>query len=117
MITTKLRILLVITSALLFIAVVYFIRRKSLSIKYSLCWMAASLLLFLVGVIPAQIGIVTRLIGFEATSSFVIGVLFVVLFIISFILMVIVSKQKKTIILLIQEISMLKKTVKEVKSN
>lgn len=117
MIAIKLRILLIITSALLFIAAVYFIRKKRLSIKYSLCWIAASLLLLLVGAIPVQIGAVTRLVGFETTSNFVIGLLLVMLFLISFILMLIVSKQKKTIILLIQEISMLKKTVNEVKSN
>lgn len=109
MIAIKLRILLIITSAMLFIATVYFIRKKSMSIKYSLCWIASSILLLLVGAIPAQIGALTRLIGFETTSNFVIGLLLVMLFLVSFILMIIVSKQKKTIILLIQEISMLKK--------
>ncbi|MDE5776818.1 MAG: DUF2304 domain-containing protein [Treponemataceae bacterium] len=117
MIAIKLRILLIITSALFFIMTVYFIRKKRLSIKYSLCWIAASALLLLVGAIPAQIGAVTRLIGFETTSNFVIGLLLIMLFLISFILMLIVSKQKKTITLLIQEISILEKTVKEVKSN
>ena len=70
-------------------------------------------MLFLVGVFPKQIGAVTRLVGFEVASNFVIGILLVILLLISLILTLIVSKQKKTIILLIQEVSILKKTVKD----
>ena len=113
MISINLRILLVIVSVLLLVITLRLIRKGSLPVKYSLFWIGAAAMLLLVGAIPKQIGMVTRLVGFEATSNLVIGVLLVMLLVISLILTLIVSKQKKAIILLVQEISMLKKAVKE----
>ena len=113
MISTNLRILLAVVGIVLLVSTFRLIRKGSLPVKYSLFWIAAAAVLLLVGAVPEQIGKVTRLAGFEATSSLVIGVLLFMLLVISLILTLIVSRQKKIIILLVQEISILKKGVED----
>lgn len=113
MISINLRILLVVFSFLLSVFTILLIRNGSLPVKYSLFWIMSAIMILLMGVFPKQIGAVTRLVGFEVASNFVTGVLLVILLLISLILTLIVSKQKKTLILLIQEVSILKKTVKD----
>ena len=113
MISINLRILLAVVSFLFLVFTILLIRNGRLPVKYSLFWIMSAVLLLLVGLFPKQIGVVTSLVGFKVASNFVIGVLLVMLLFISLILTLIVSKQKKTIILLIQEVSILKKTVKD----
>ena len=113
MINLNLRILLMIVGTLIFVSVLKFIRNGKLPIKYSLFWIAAAVLIFLVGAVPKLIGKLTGLIGFETTSNFVIGVILSILLVISLILTIIVSKRNNQIKLLIQEVSLLKKKVKE----
>ena len=113
----NLRILLMIFGALMVLITLNLIRKSKLSIKYSLIWFLSGLLIILVGAIPKQIGILVNFIGFSATSSFVIGVFLTLLLVISLILTLIVTKQKSKIDLLIQEISLLKKEVKDLNAN
>ncbi len=114
MITLSLRILLIIISLLLSATTLSLVRAGKIPIRYSLPWFFSSSILFLVGLIPNKIWILTHLIGFETTSNMVIGVILCILLFISLVMTMIVSQQHKTIILLIQEISLLKKYVDEI---
>ncbi len=109
MISTNLRVLLMIVGMLLLFGVLKFLREGVLPVKYSLFWILSAFLIFFVGAVPESIGKLTILVGFETTSNFIVGVILFMLLLISLILTIIVSKQKKQIILLIQEISLLKK--------
>lgn len=104
----NLRILLIVSSLLLFFIVCKLISKRKLPIKYSLFWFFSSFILFVVGLVPKFVGIFTGLIGFETTSNMVIGILIGVLFMLTLLLTIIISNQKKQIVLLIQEISILK---------
>lgn len=115
MISLNLRILLIIAGLLIFGGVLRFVRKGILPVKYSLFWILSAFLIFLVGAVPDLIGKLTVIVGFETTSNFVVGIILFILLIISLILTIIVSKQKKQIILLIQEVSMLKKEMSECK--
>jgi len=117
MISINLRILLIVFGAIMIFITLNLIRKRKLSIKYSLIWFLSGLLIILVGAIPKQIGFLVNYIGFSATSSFVIGVFLTLLLVISLILTLIVTKQKSKIDLLIQEVSLLKKEIKDLNSD
>ncbi|BDC96138.1 DUF2304 domain-containing protein [Treponema saccharophilum] len=115
MISINLRILLIIVSVIISVISLKLIRKGSLSVKYALFWLSAALILLLVGLIPNQIGLLTKFVGFEATSNFVTGVLLLILLAICLMLTLVVSKLRKSITLLVQELSMLKKVVDDEK--
>ncbi len=108
-----LRIFLIIFSLFLALLVFKLINSRKLPIKYSLFWLFASSLIFLVGLIPDFINIFTSFIGFQTTSNLVIGIILGIVLIITLLLTLIISEQKKRITLLIQEVSLLKKEKKK----
>lgn len=114
MISFSLRVLLIVISLLLVTSTLHLVRAGMIPVRYSLSWIVSSAVLFFVGLIPNKIWLLTHLIGFETTSNMVIGVILFILLIVSLFMTMIVSQQHKTIILLIQEISLLKKTVDEI---
>lgn len=109
----NLRIFLIIFSIVLMLLILRLISNKKIPIKYSLFWLIASILIFLVGLIPDFIGFFTRIIGFETTSNLVIGIILGVLLVITLLLTIIVSEHKKKINLLIQELSIIKGKINE----
>ena len=115
MISTSLRILLVLVAASLAVVTLRLVRNGRLPVRYSLPWLLASFILLLVGAVPEWIGIFTMLVGFETTSNLVIGIILAILLAMSLILTVIVSKQHKTIVVLVQELSLLRKSVDDMR--
>ncbi len=110
-----LRFILIFFSISLILIIMQLIRKDYLPIKYSLFWFSASLLIFLVGLVPDFIGMITSMMGFETTSNMVIGIILGIILFITLLLTIIISRQKKTIQLLIQEVSILKNKIDEEK--
>ena len=109
----NLRILLVIFALVLIIIILRLVSKNKIPIKYSLLWLTASLIIFLVGAVPDFINIFTKLIGFETTSNLVVGVILGILLCITLLLTIIISDQKRKIKLLIQEVSIIKGKINE----
>lgn len=109
----NLRILLVIFAIFLIFAILNFVSKNKIPIKYSLFWIVAAIIILLVGAVPDFINIFTKLIGFQTTSNLVVGIILTLLLIITLILTIIIADQKKKIKLLIQEVSILKKEVEK----
>lgn len=110
-----LRIFLIIFALLLIVLILKLINSRKLPIKYSLFWLFAAILIFLVGIIPNFINVFTSLIGFQTTSNLVIGIILVIVLIITLLLTLIISEQKQRIILLMQEVSLLKNKIKDLR--
>ena len=83
------------------------IRKEKISVRYSLFWLFSTFVILLVGLFPDIILYFNNFLGFEVMSNFVIGLLISLLLLITFILTIIVTKQKNQIKILIQEISLL----------
>lgn len=111
----NLRIAVICYAMLLLLITISILRRGRMPEKYSLIWLALSLLIFLVGLVPNFVSVISEVIGFEAMSNMVIAIILVLLTFISIVLTIIVSGQKKKATLLIQEVSTLKKEVNELK--
>ena len=104
----SLAIALVIFAVIWFIAIIYAVRREKISIRYSMIWFFAALMMLIVGAFPGIMDWVNSFFHFATISNLVIGVLITLLMIITFVLTLFVTKQKKQIDSLIQDVSILK---------
>lgn len=109
----NLSLALIAVSILLFILTVYYLRKGAIPLKYSLVWLGASIVLLCCAFLPEWLINITKLLGFQTTSNLIIGILFILLFIICLVLTIVVSSQSKKIVLLIQEVSMLKERMND----
>lgn len=108
----NLSVALIIVAALLLVLTVYYLRKGSIPLKYSLVWFGVAIVLLCCAFLPDWLIDATKLLGFQTTSNLIIGVLFVLVFVICLVLTIVVSSQNKKITLLVQEISLLKSKVK-----
>ena len=105
--------------ALIFIVLVFIllilksIRRKKMNITFSLFWLVIGCLLILAVIVPNLIETISKALGFETPSNMLFCITIFVAFYLIFNLMVIASGEYKKNTLLIQEISLLKKSVSE----
>lgn len=106
--SSNLIISLIIFAVLWFLIIWYCIKTEKISIKYSIIWFAAAIILFLVGAIPALLESISHFFGFLTISNLVIGIILSLLMIITLVLTTIVATQKNQIKMLIQEVSILK---------
>lgn len=107
-------VLTVIFTGLLILIVTFTLLKKGkIPVKFSLLWFFISLILILVGLAPNIIVAMANLIGFKTISNLLVGILVLMLIFITMALTIIVSGQKSRIILLTQEISILKKNLEK----
>ena len=104
----NLRIAISIIAIILILMTLVSVKKEKMPVKYSLIWLLSGFIILFVGLVPSTITIISNLLGFENMSNMVIGLFIFILLLITMALTIIVSKQKKIITLLIQEISMLK---------
>lgn len=81
--------------------------------KYSLIWLSISFIILLVGLVPNFVTDISKLFGFEVMSNMIIAIILVLMVSITMALTVMIAGQKKKTTLLIQELSILQKEVKD----
>lgn len=97
----------------LLLIILYLLRRGRIPVKYALIWILASILIILVPIIPNLMESISNFLGFELLSNMVLCLFIVMLIFMTIILTVMMAGQKKKTILLIQELSILKKEVED----
>lgn len=107
----NLRYGLLLVGIFLVIVVLIILRKGRMPIKYALIWLAPAIIIILLAIIPEMFLTVANIFGFEAISSLVVGVLFLVLIFIIMAMTVIIAGINTKIIMLIQEVSILKKEI------
>lgn len=108
-------VFLIVFSTVWFVIILRSLKKGKISVKYSLIWFLMALVIFLVGVFPKFMELISKLFGFTTISNLVIGIILTLLMFITLILTMIVTNQKTQIKNLTQEISMLKKVIKDEK--
>lgn len=108
-----LRVGIIIVGLLIFVITLSTLKKDKMPVKYSLIWLFSSLLILALGLFPNILVSISKIIGFITMSNFVVGIFIFILLMITLFLTVIISKQEKKIVLLIQEISMLKEEKNE----
>lgn len=106
---------LMVTSIMFFVILIFFIlylvRKRRISIKYSLVWLFPCIVLIFFTLWPGCMVWISKVLGFQTASNMVITALVCFLLIINLALTVIVTNQKEKIRLLIQETSIIKQNM------
>ena len=105
-VTVSLRITIFVAALLFTVIVLKSLKRKRISTKLSLLWIILGILLMAASIFSPAVIYTSQLLGFEEASNmvFFLGVLFLLL--ICLYMSNVISKQQRTITVLIQEISL-----------
>jgi hypothetical protein len=109
----NLRIGLIIVSIILLLIIFVILKKKRMPVKYSLIWILSALIILFIGIFPGIFTWFSKFFGFVTMSNMVIAIFIFILLMITIMLTIIVSSQNKKIILLTQEISMIKSKVSQ----
>lgn len=104
-----LRVALIVFAVVFFLEILKLVSRGKLQLKYSLLWMALSLVLLLCAAFPDLVGCFSSALGIEAPSNLVFLIAIIALVGICLSLTAIVSWQSRDIRLLIQRVALLEK--------
>ena len=110
--SNELKLVAIAFLLLIIFLIIYLVKKEKISIKYSLVWILPCLFLMIFTLVPGLLNTVTMTLGFQTGSNMIFALLIGFLMIITISLTVIVSHQKDTIRLLVQELSILKEKVK-----
>lgn len=108
-----LRIFLIILLLFQLFLIVNTVKRKKLTMKYASFWIILIMMMAMVVIFPEIVFKLSSLLGFEKTSNMIFLLGFFFLFYVTFIITTSISIQNEKIKLLIQELSIIKESVKE----
>ena len=106
---------LIVFSIIWIIIILKCVRKGSITIKYSLIWLLMAISILFVGIFPNFMELIKEKFGFQTISNLVIGIILTLLMLITLVLTMIVTNQKVQIKNLTQEVSLLKKEIKDEK--
>ena len=113
MISGKLQAVLLIAVLIYFVVLFGLLRRKSLSLKYTLLWLLSGALLLVAALFPDLLGYFANLVGILTPANALFAVIIFCIIMILISLTAIVSKQTVRIKKLTQSIALLEKQVRE----
>ena len=105
----KLKLTMLIFSISLILAIVMFLRKGKMPVKYSLPWLFVAGIFMLLAVFPKPVNYLQRVLGFESLSNMLLFILVGLLLLVTLFLTMVVSEQRKKINLLVQDVSIIKK--------
>lgn len=106
MLSTMLRVELVVLAVLALAVVIYAVNRRALQLKYSLLWMAIALALVVTACFPGTVVALTAWAGIETPSNLIFLLAIVGLLGLCFSLSIIVSRQEAKLKRIIQLLSL-----------
>ncbi len=117
MISITLRLFLIFAFLAYFILIVIFLRKKSLSLKYSLLWIFAGFFMGVLLVFPNTLNVIVNIIDIKSPMNglFAICIFFILIILMS--LTSIVSKQSDKIKRLVQDNAFLEKRIREIENS
>lgn len=113
MIPPTLRVTLCIAVICYFIIILYYLKKKMLELKYTLIWLLAGLVMGIMIFFPELLLYFVRALGIESNMNGLYVLAFAFIICILMTLTSIASRQALKIKILLQEISMLEKRVRE----
>ena len=111
--SSNLHAISLVISILVIILILSIVKKRKISVKYSLTWLFSFFLLLLFTIFPGFLTWTTNILGIQVSSNMIFMFLIIVLIAVSISLTMIVSSQDKKITLLIQEVSILKAEIKK----
>ena len=117
MIPFTLRITLSLAVICYFILILYYLKKRMLELKYTLLWLAAGVVMGIMIFFPEILVWFVRLLGIESNMNglYVLCIAFIIAILMT--LTSIVSRQAMKIRILIQEMSMMEKRIRELENS
>ena len=112
-INMHLRIILLISTILFFAYIIYMIRKKKLSLKYTLTWFLASFVLIILSLFDYLAIGLAKLLHIETPLNAIVVAVFAFVLLILFTLTITISGSSEKIHILTQELALLKKKIEE----
>lgn len=109
----QLKVIAIVFLLLILFVITMFVKRSKISVRYSLIWYVICIILIALTLFPELLGDVTNLLKIRVASNMIFALMLVGLFVINISLTIIVSEQKEQIRNLIQELSIVKKKMKD----
>jgi len=109
----RLQIFFIIGILLFLGLIVFFLKKKSLTLKYTLLWIMFTLIMLVVVVFPDVLNSIRNLLGFEVTSNAIFSLLFGFIITIMLSLTSIISRQSDKIKTLIQSLALAEKRIRD----
>ena len=97
--------------------ILLFLRKKALSLKYSLLWLFSAFIMLIISIFPSVSLFIAKTLGFELASNAVFSLLLSFVILISLSLTSIVSKQNEKIKTLVQVNALLEKRIRELEKD
>lgn len=116
MIPQVLRITLSIAVICYFVIILFYLKKKMLELKYTLLWLVAGIVMGIMVFFPELLVVFVRLLGIESNMNGLYILCFAFIIAILMSLTAIVSRQSMKIKVLIQEISMMEKRIRELEN-
>ena len=110
---SKLTISLLLVAFLLIIVTLVTLRKNKINVKFAIIWFIPAIAIALLALLPNLFIKFAQLFGFQTISNLIIGFILVLILFLIMSLTVIITGLSKKNVLLIQEISLLKKEVEE----
>lgn len=111
--SNTLRYVMLIGVLFYFYCIFYFLKKKSLSLKYSLLWITTGIIMGIIALFPQIIYVFVKLIGIQTPVNGLYAICIFMMMLILISLTSIVSKQTERIKNLTQYIAILEKDVRE----
>ncbi len=117
MIPSTLRFFLIIAVICYFIIILYFLKQRALNLKYTLLWLLAGVVMGLLVIFPELLVRIIHIFGIEDNMNglFIICIAFILMILMA--LTSIASRQNMKIRLLVQEIAILEKRIRELEAD
>ena len=113
----SLRIVLIIITVIYLIEILKAVKNKKMRISFLVFWMFTGFALIIALAIPGLVDYITNLIGFEMPTNMIFCITIFIAFYLIFNLNILLSQESKKNVVLIQEVSMLKKRVEELEKD
>ena len=116
MIPVTLRVTLIIAVCFYFIFILHYLKNKMLELKYTLIWLAAGFVMILLIAFPELLMTFVAVFGIESNMNGLYNLVFAFVITTLMTLTSIVSRQNLKIRILIQELSIMEKRIRELES-
>ena len=114
--TPSMRYAILLAIVLYFVVLILMLRRKRLSLRYTLLWLFSGVVLLVLSLFPGLLRWVTSLLGFQVQSNALFAILFFFVLLILMSLTSITSKQNEYIKRLVQHTAVLEKRIRDLES-
>lgn len=117
MLSTSLRLAILLAICIYFVILTILLKQKRLSLRYTLLWLFSGVVMLVFTIFPHLLQFVTSVIGVQVQSNGLFAILFFCILIILVSMTSIASKQNEYVKRLVQQIAQLEKRIRELEAN